>query len=345
MKALGLIFLMFSTSAWSGVTDVEFLPQAGNLYLKSTFKMETENRTETSQNTTKLEDRKQEKMILENSLTYSMFKNFELGMEWDITIKDDTSIESQKYLGVDRTAGDLNGDNYFDDSISNPGMQDPFFKSRYRMPLPGNYGFNIDAFAAFSPSIGDAERGTSYIELTPIKTNLEGNALWGGHRARIGAGINQDIDQFQWSFNFIAQVNLEREIKQYYGDSNPAYHNLIKVDSYNDFTFEAKVLFEMIDQVHLLGRLAFHFIGAQDWRNQTRTYLRNEVESHSDIELSLTAYWNFSEMLSVRLGFEYRSIGDHDNLLYQSEVLQTNSIIRYTDLNQTSLQAGVDFSF
>jgi len=344
MKSIGLFVLLFSVSAWSGVTDVEFLPQHGNLYLKSTFNMDTENRTETSQNTTKLEDRKQEKMIMENSLTYGLFKNFELGLEWDITMKDDTSIEAQKYLGVDRTAGDLNGDNYFDDSISNPGMQDPFFKARYRMPLPGGYGFNLDVFGAFSPSIGDAERGTSYIEITP-RTNLEGNALWGGHRARVGAGINQDIDQFQWSFNFIAQVNLEREIKQYYGTSTPAFHNIFAVDTYNDFTFEAKVLFEMIDQIHILGRLAFVFNGTQDWRNQTNTTRRDEIQSHSDIELGLTGYWNFTEMLSVRLGFEYRAIGEHDSLYYTSDVLNTSFTTRFTDLSQTSLQAGIDFSF
>jgi hypothetical protein len=343
MKALGLCVLLFSTSAWSNVTDVEFIPAEGNLYLKSTFRMDSESRKETSQAGIKIEERDQDAMIFENSLTYGLFKNLELGMEWDITIKDETSITSQKYNGADQTAGTTTY-NYFEDPINNPGLQDPFFKARYRMPLPGGYGFNFDVYGAFSPSIGDAERGTSDIT-TLTKNNLDGNAYWGGHRARVGAGINQDIDQFQWSFNFTAQMNLEREIKQFYGNQNPVYHNLITVDAYNDFTFSAKVLYEMIDQVHLLGTLSFVFNGEQDWNNQTNTIRRDTLESHSDIHIGLHAYWNFTEMLSVRVGFEFANLGDYENQYYQSNVLQPASSTRISDLSKTSLLAGLDFSF
>lgn len=341
MKALGLILLMFSTSTWSGVTDVEFLPDAGNLYLKSTFSMNTQSRKETSPFlSNQVEEREQESMILENSLTYSFYKNFELGLEWDITMSDETVITSQTRNGVAQTAGNLTTD-YFDDAINNPGLQDPFFKGRFRMPLPGSYGFMFDVFGAVSPSIGGAERGDS--DDNP-KKNLEGNAFWGGHRVRVGMGINQDIDQFQWSFNFIAQVNLEREFKQYDASTSPfPSHAIYKIDTYQDFTFEAKVLFEMIDRVHLLGTLAIKLNGSQDWTNQTTTSLTSQTESSSDIELGLHAYWNFTDMLSARVGFEYASLGEYDIDTYNVSTLASST--KYSDLSQTSIQAGIDFSF
>ncbi len=339
MKALGLFVLLFSTSVWSGVTDVEFIPEQGNLYLKSTFKLDSESRTETIPQSQKIEERDQSSMIVETSLMYGLFKNLEVGLEWNVTMKDETTIESQKINGVTYTANNGTTD-YHDDAINNPGLQDPLIKARYRMPLPGGYGFMFDIFSEFSPGLGDAERGDS--DDNP-KQNLEGNSLWGGHRVKIGAGINQDIDQFQWSFNFFAQMNMERTIKFYDASNTPATHSIYTIDTYNDFTFEAKVLYEMIDQVHLLGTLAFIFNGSQDWNNQTSTIYRNEVESHSDIEIGLHAYWNFSQMLSVRLGYVFTSLGGYDNDSYQNNSLFSTT--KYSDLSKSSIQAGLDFSF
>ena len=341
MKTVILAFLIFSTSARSGVTDVEFMPETGDLYLKSTFSMNKQKRKETSpflQN--QVEEREQESMTLENSLTYSFYKNFELGIEWDISISDETVITSQTQNGVAQTSGNSTT-NFFDDSIDNPGIQDPFLKGRFRMPLPGDLGFNLDLFGAISPSIGGAERGDS--DDNP-RANLEGNAFWGGHRARIGMGINHDNDQFQWSINVIAQINFEREIKQYDATTSPLpSHAVYIIDTYQDFTLETKILFELTDRVHLLSSLAIKVNGSQDSTNQTTSSLTSQTESSSDIELGLEAYWNFTDMLSARIGFKYSSLGEYD--VDEFNVSTLTSSTKYSDLSKTSIQTGVNFSF
>ncbi|MCO4793278.1 MAG: hypothetical protein KC493_06190 [Bacteriovoracaceae bacterium] len=340
MKALSLVLVMFTTTVIAGVTDVDFMPEAGNLHLKSNLEFGNKKLTRTMITPSiKIEEFERSTIVQSNSLTFAIFKNFEVGMEMDITIKDETSISSMTINGATINSGDTTN-NYYDAPIKNLGIQDPFIKSRYRIPLPGEGGFNLDIFGAFSFSIGDREVGDSSISTNPIQTNnFEGNAYWGGHRLRLGAGINQDIDQFQWSFNFLTQMNMEREYKDY--DALNRTHRVFKIDSYMDFSFQAKLLFEMIDQVHILGQISLNKVGEQTINDTTSNFYNYTLEAQSDIAFGLTAYWNFSENLSVNLGAEFKSISEHD-LDHNTNVTYTE---KYKDLTQLGYSAGIDFTF
>lgn len=330
MKAL--LFFLVSLPLGASVTDLEYLPAKGNLYYKNQLAFQSQNQSETVLNTKEKIDRS--KILFKNTLTFGVIENLEMGADLNFVIKDDTTIEEQTVSGAAQTPGV----NYSEEAISNSGMEDPFINARYRLPILEET-INVDFLGAFSFSMADAERGD--VAATPIKRNLEGNAYWGGHRVRLGANMNQNKDDWQWSLGLTVQMNLEREIKQQ--DASTNTHSIIKTDAYNDFEFEGKILCKAMEKLHLMARLAFLIQAEQEQSNLNNTAQTFTEEGHSDILLGLRAYWLFTENLVVNLGGEYTSFAERDFKTFQSQALFSTKRIKSAD--QTSFHAGIDWGF
>ncbi len=190
MQKLALILSLLSAFNCMAVAvdDLLFQTPKGRIFGKSSFLYQSIGEEGEYTTGSKINEISTSNMILVQELRYGLLNRLDLGVRAGVVVVGD--IETQVTSGSETT-------------IAQSGFQDVDIIGKFRLLDKANSFASLDIDFEYSPSLGDAEEGT---------TSVDGNAFRGSSRYSLGVSLADSTQFFEWlvgiNYNTIGEADI-----------------------------------------------------------------------------------------------------------------------------------------
>jgi len=350
MKLILLCTVFISLNCFAqdfqNITDLGFKPDKGQLVYNPEIGFGTSELSfqHLSGGQTRVAKYEDSESSTSHDVEYGLMKNLYLSVTLGYDLKNE-SVQKSDVLGTSALTLDATTDD--------KGLNDPNFGLVYRIyadEVKDNY---FDLAVYFSPSIGDAERSSSYTNTSGATVaSGNGNALRGGSSTTLAARYYGKLVRLEYELVGSFAMDGESTTKSLKAGKDSA-DNIIdltsKSDSSKSFSFAINLQHPIKNKLYINGGFSFVSIGSQssnytNYSSSTKQTVVNKVDDYSAITVHLGTKYKLSGKIFVNASVVH--VPEYDYKLIQT-VTTTSVTTTEVDYERTStlFDIGITFLF